>query len=244
MPSPEPPEQANGFRLKRSVRRSAAKGRPTGGIRKLDLLQLEDRLVPAGQITGQVFLDFNSNGLLDTSGTLPNDGGGTYTRQTDQGVGGVVVRAFDAANAVQGSATTAADGTYTLAATGTGGYRLEFSNVPAGDFYGPQGPPPLGGATSVQFVPDGNSANRNLALAVPSGFSDNPQILTNEYRIGDQTGTLPHVGGPLGTNDYSTTPVIISFPYSAGTTSQTDNTGATLPTAHALAVEARFVGAT
>ena len=227
--------------------RKAAKSRQADAAHRLDLLQLEDRTVPAGQITGQVFLDFNSNGLLDTTSTLPNDGGGTYTRQTDLGVAGVIVTAFDASNTVRGTATTAADGTYILAATGTGGYRLEFTNVPSGNFTGPQGtnptPPPFGSFTSVQFVPDGNSTNRNLSLGSPTGYSDNPQIITNEYRVGDQTGTLTK--GPLfGTDDFSNTGVIISFPYSAGSTSQSNTTEAQQPTTNALSVEARFVGTT
>ena len=226
--------------------RRAAKSKSTEA-HKLDLLQLEDRLVPAGTITGRAFLDFNSNGLLDTNSSLPNDGGGNYTRQTDLGVGGIVVTAFDSSNTARGVATTAADGTYTLAATGTGAYRLEFSNVPSGTFTGPQGtnptPPPVGSSTSVQFVPDGNSANRNLSLGLPTGYSDNPLIITNEYRVGDQTGTLTK-GPLLGTDDFSNTGVIISFPYSAGTTSQSNTAQAQQPTAHALSVEARFVGTT
>ncbi len=246
MPSPLPELPAAGVHFK-TASRQATKARPARGIHKLDLLQLEDRLVPAGMISGRAFLDFNSNGLFDTNSALPNDGGGTYTRQTDLGVGGIVVTAFDSSNTVRGVATTAADGTYTLTATGTGGYRLEFTNVPSGMFLGPQGanasPPPAGSSTAVQFVPDGNSANRNLSLRLPTGYSDNPRIITSEYRVGDQTGTLTK-GPLLGTDDFSNTGVIISFPYSAGTTSQTDSGGAVQPTTNALSVEARFVGTT
>ena len=206
----------------------------------LDLLQLEDRLVPAGQITGTVFLDFNSDGAFDTTAIFPNDGSGTYAGRPETGVGGVIVTAFDAANTPRGVATTATDGTYTLAATGTGGYRLEFSNAPAGLHFGPQG---AGSATAVQFAADGNSANRNLGLTSAVGASTNPQIITNEYRIGDQTGTLPR-GSRLGSDDYSNTAVIISFPYSAGTTSQSDAAASAQPTTHTLAVQAKYVGTT
>ena len=86
MPSPFPELPANPH--SKPASRKAAKSRPAEAANKLELLQLEDRLVPAGQITGQVFLDFNSNGLLDTTTTLPNDGSGNYTRQTDRGVAG------------------------------------------------------------------------------------------------------------------------------------------------------------
>lgn len=227
--------------------RKAARAKTTDGANKLELLQLEDRLVPAGQITGQVFLDFNSNGLLDTSTTLNNDGFGTYTRQTDKGVAAVVVQAYDSSNVLQGAATTAADGTYTLAATGTGGYRLEFSNVPTGNFTGSQGanvaPPPQGSGTSVQFVPDGNSANRNLSISLPSGYADNPQLITSSYLVGDQSGLLA-TGPKFGTANVSSSPVIISFPYSAGTTEQNNVANAQIPTGHALAVQAKDVGTT
>ena len=206
----------------------------------LKLLQLEDRLVPAGQITGRAFLDFNSDGLFDPSATHSNDGSGTYVGRADVGVAGVSVTVFDSTNIAQGSTTTGADGTYTLSATGTGGYRLEFSNAPAGVNFGPQG---AGSATAVQFVPDGNSNNRNVSLTTTQGTADNPLIITNEYRVGDQTGTLPR-GSRLGSDDYSQSTAIISFPYSAGTTSQSDAGAVAQPDTHALAVQARYVGTT
>ena len=59
----------------------------------------------AGTISGTVYRDFNLNGLRDSG---------------EVGVAGVTVSAFDSAGASQGTATTGADGTYSLAAGGTG----------------------------------------------------------------------------------------------------------------------------
>src|SRR4051812_7778594 len=79
----------------------------------------------SGTITGSVFHDFNANGIIDGAG--------------ERGVAGVTVTAYDPSNTVRGTATTAADGTYTLSATGTGPYRIEFTALPTGYFTGPQG---------------------------------------------------------------------------------------------------------
>ena len=105
---------------------------------QLCVVPLEDRVVPAGQVVGTVFLDFNANGLLDAAGTVANVGSGTTPTAADAGVGGVVVTAYDAANVAQGAATSAANGSYTLALANTGPYRLEFTNLPAGLSYGPR----------------------------------------------------------------------------------------------------------
>lgn len=182
----------------------------------------------AGTITGTVFQDFNQNGVRDVGATIPNSGAGTTGVAVDQGVGGVTVTAYDASGAVVGAATTAADGTYTVNAAGTGPYRIEFANLPAGYYPGPQG---VNNGTTVRFVPDGNSSNVDLGIALPTDYcSNNPQVATNCYVFGDQ------IAGPYNTNK-----TLVTIPYSAGSTSTTN---IDQPTTHATMLLANQVGTT
>lgn len=82
-------------------------------------------MVPGGttstQITGNVFRDFNSDGLKST-GSI-----------TDTGVSGVTVTAYDATGAQAGVTTTGSNGDYTITGLTAGViYRLEFSTLPSG----------------------------------------------------------------------------------------------------------------
>jgi hypothetical protein len=170
---------------------------------RLGLEALEDRRLLAGTITGLVFEDFNANGVFNPSPTLPNAGTGTVGLPADRGLAGVTVTAFDSSNTARGSTVTAADGTYTLTATGTGPYRVEFTTLPAGFFPGPHGPD---SGSTVQFVPDGASTAK-LGLTRPADYSpDNPPLVVNSYAFGDPLAS-GNAGGP----------VIVRLPYSAGT---------------------------
>src|SRR5262245_1880636 len=161
-------------------------------------------LAASGVITGAVFQDFNSNGVRDLNPVAANDGAGNIGLASDRGVQGVTITAYGPSGAVAGSAVSGADGGYSLTATGAGPYRIEFSNIPAGFQPGPHGP---NAGSTVQFVPDGNSSNINLALVLPREYcQNNPTLVTSCY-----------VGGPQNVDG----PVIISFPYSAGTTRDT-----------------------
>jgi hypothetical protein len=150
----------------------------------------------------------------------------------DQGLAGVTVTAYDSTNAVAGTATTGANGAYTLTATGTGPYRLQFSNLPAGFVPGPHGPD---SGTTVQFVPSGGGPY-SLGLVKPNEYSvDNPKLVSSLYLYGDA------VTGPNNSS-----PAIVSFPYTAGT-QYSDTTTADYsanPAGHALAVPAKLVGST
>lgn len=158
----------------------------------------------SGVITGVVFQDFNSNGARDVNPVVANDGAGNVGLASDRGVQGVSVTAYDASGAVAGSATSGADGSYSLTATGSGPYRVEFSNIPAGFQPGPRADGANGSGTTVQFVPDGNSSNINLALVIPQEYcQNNPTLATSCF-----------VGGPQNVSGE----VLVSFPYSAGTT--------------------------
>lgn len=183
----------------------------------------------AATITGRVFQDFNSNGLFDTA---------TGTDSIDVGVAAVTVSAYDSAGVARGSTTTAANGTYSLAATGTGPYRLEFTTLPSG--YTPSARSTdsvLGGTatdagSTVQFVNNVNTSNVNLALTRGEEYcQNNPTIVTSRYAQGASNGT------------YATNPVLYDFPYDAGTT-YTDTTIANYddPTTHSLTTTQATVG--
>ncbi|MBD8079962.1 DUF5979 domain-containing protein [Cellulosimicrobium arenosum] len=79
-----------------------------------------------GSVSGTVFHDFDSDGLLDTT-VAPGV-------PVDRGIGGVLVTAVDRDETVVGTATSGADGTYDVTVTGadTDEIRLTFSDLPAG----------------------------------------------------------------------------------------------------------------
>jgi hypothetical protein len=195
---------AKRFLLSRARAVPAGKGKRPGRrlFPRLELLEARELL--AGTVTGTVFEDFNANGRFDTAATLANDGTGTVGVAIDRGLAAVTVTAYDAANNAVASTTTGAGGSYTLTTPGNGPYRVQFSNLPAGYFPGPQGPD---SGTTVQFTNAAGSGTLSLGLTRPGDYSpDNPFLVSSSYIWGDQ------VNGPN-----ANTPVIVSFPYSAGT---------------------------
>jgi len=181
-------------------------------------------------ITGVVYHDFNSNGRRDTAATLPNDGSGSIGAAIDAGLANVTVTAYDAAGVQRGSATTSATGAYTLSASGTGPYRIEFTNFPPGYEPGAQG---TDNGSTVRFVPDGNSSNIDLGLVLPAAYcQDNPQLATSCFSLGDQ------ITGPNNTR-----PALYSFPYSSGSNSATDIASYDQPTASTV-LRANQIGVT
>jgi len=200
----------------------------------------------SGTISGKVFQDFNGNGTYDTTSTISNSGNGTIGVAVDSGVAGVEVRAYDSAGnnvTTGGAATSDAAGNYSLSATGTGPYRIEFTNLPAG--YKPSARSTdsvLGGSatnagTTVQFLNDGSTPNVNLALDRPEEYcQNNPDLVTSRYLYGDQIA---------GVNNTGT--VLMSFPYSAGSSDATAGAAEAAydnPTTHTLAMQAQIVGTT
>jgi hypothetical protein len=179
----------------------------------------------SGTITGTVYRDYNSNGVMDTTGASPN-----YAKDT--GVQGVVVTAYDNAGVQQGTATTGATGTYSLSATGTGSYRLEFTSLPAGYY-----PSAIGtqNATTVRFVPNGNSSGIDLGILYPPDYSQNrPNLITNVQVFGDQVS---------GANN--TRAALVGFPYEAGTAySSTTSADYDRPSTHSLQLLANQIGTT
>lgn len=175
----------------------------------------------AGTISGRVFQDFNGNGNYDTTLTITNNGFGTTGAAIDRGVAAVTVTAYNSSGTASGSATTDANGLYSIATTGTGPYRVEFTTIPTGFLPSARNTDSVDGGTAansgstVQFVsPTAGTpvTNVNLAVNYPADYSqNNPEVLASLYMSGDQ-GTI-------------TSPVLVSFPYSAGSTDAT--TGAT-----------------
>jgi hypothetical protein len=140
---------------------------------------LQRKVYAAGTITGTVYIDYNANGSRDTSGVAPNPA-------IDAGIGGITVTAYDSAGVSRGTATSAASGAYSLAATGTGPYRIEFTTLPAGYFPSPAG---TNNASTVRFLPDGNSSGIDLGILKPSQYSQsNPLVVTPCYINGNNTG--------------------------------------------------------
>jgi hypothetical protein len=197
----------------------------------LQVEALEKRELLASTLTGTGFQDFNANGRFDTTATVANAGTGTVGLAIDRGLAGVTVTAFDAGNAVVGTATTTANGTYTLNAGGSGPYRLEFTTLPAGFVPGPQGPD---SGTTVQFAAAGATGPFSLGLVQPNQYTPgDPVLATSSYLWGDAT---------KGPN--ASAPVLVSIPYSAGT-QDSDTTLADYrlnPAGNALAVPDSQVG--
>ncbi|MCB0111156.1 MAG: hypothetical protein KDE53_34780, partial [Caldilineaceae bacterium] len=130
----------------------------------------------ATPISGQVFRDFNSDGLITASGTV-----------TDTGVAGVPVTAYDKAGNMVGSAVTDANGEYTITPTGDGPYRVEFTDLPAG--FEPSTHGTQNGA-SVQFVTSaGAASNVNFGIIYPNDFCQgNPFLATSCMKNGSGDG--------------------------------------------------------
>lgn len=161
----------------------------------------------AGTIRGRVFQDFNGNGVYDTSG-------GTAAAPTavDAGIAGVTVTIYDSTGAQRGTATTAATtGLYSIASAGTGPYRVEFTTLPTGFSPSARSTDSVSGGTAtnagstVQFVPDGNTPDVNLALNRGRDYcEDNPTLCSQLYGVGsadqpEAVFTIPYTAGSTRT---------------------------------------------
>ncbi|MFO0939106.1 MAG: SdrD B-like domain-containing protein, partial [Gemmataceae bacterium] len=210
--------------------------------KKLQFSTLEDRLQPAGTITGTTFLDYNANGVYNSTAlTIPNASGvGSVALAADVGIGGVTVTAYDAAGVIQGTATSNTNGSYTLNAAGTGPYRIEFSNLPTGTVFGPS---TTSAASGVQFVQDGTTGNVNLSVVRPESISSTtspagPQLVTQQYWFGSHDATRAD-----GMNAAQAT--ILDFNYNAGSADSDPNAANyQAPQTHNLASPFSAVGAT
>jgi hypothetical protein len=163
----------------------------------------------SGSVTGVVFRDYDASGSRSAA---------------EPGVAGVTVSAVDADGTAVGTATTAADGSYSLAVAGakSTSVRVEFTTLPAGSASGPKG---ADSGTSVQFVTL-PATKVSLGVNDPADYCQtNPEIVSTCFRL-DTNG-----------------PSIVNFPNDAGTASTSSNAGVDIPTTHSLAVPATAVGA-
>ena len=160
------------------------------------LLSLLSNTVNA-QVSGKVFKDFNANATQETTAVF-----------TEPGIAGVIVTAYNAAGVAVGTATTATDGSYSIAGA-SGSLRIEFTNFPEGIYEGPAG---TGNKTSVQFV-TAPTTTATLGINCPEDYCNtaNPKLVTVCYDNGSGVGnTNPVVVGinytatGSGTNTYPT----------------------------------------
>ena len=161
----------------------------------------------AGTVTGRVYQDYNSNGAYDTTVAVG--------AAVDVGIAGVTVRAFDADGDPVGSATTIADGTYTINVAGaeSTAIRVEFA-TPSG--YSPSFVGANNGS-SIQFVTL-NAANINYAVNVPEDYcQNNPYLAVTCFRAGTATA---------GGDSMANTDAVKLFPSTASGASPTQNQGA------------------
>ncbi|HGG63538.1 MAG TPA: hypothetical protein ENK34_03095, partial [Rhodobacteraceae bacterium] len=140
--------------------------------------------VPAAptSITGVVYRDYNANGVRDTHEPgVPNVTVTAYPASATGSTGGV-------------SATTAADGSYSLA-TGAGQWRIEVTGLPDYLFDG------AAGSTTVVFTNDGAS-NVDIGVNNPGEYAaSDSRLTTNIYYHADRSGANP---------------ALLSFDYDAG----------------------------
>src|SRR5207248_8009253 len=114
-------------------------------------------------------------------GPVPTESGvGSYSVPPEQGVANVRVVAVDANGAIQADTLTDANGNYLLAPGGSGPYRVQFLDLPAGAAPGPLGAPGAAGTASgptVRFVPDGNTSGVNLGVVYPNEIAPADPLL-------------------------------------------------------------------
>lgn len=128
----------------------------------------------AGTISGTAYRDFNGNGQQD-SGEI--------------GLENIQVEAFDPADVSQGTATTDANGDYSISAGGTGPYRVEFTIPTALSVYEPAATG-SDNDSSVQFVPDGTTNDVNFGVNYPNDYcQNNPDLCVSSYVNGSRTHT-------------------------------------------------------
>lgn len=144
-----------------------------------------------GQVSGNVFRDFNANGKLESSGSY-----------NEPGVSGIIISAYNSANVIIASYLSPASGAYAIPASGvaynnikgsnTGfvpagtAVRIEFSGLKTGDYSAPVGPDNKG---NVQFT-IAPATNITFAVIYPEEYSKTaPRLATSVYQEGNAPGT-------------------------------------------------------
>ena len=146
------------------------------------------------QISGKVFRDFNGNGARDSSAII-----------VEIGVPGLIVTVTDGISSA--SATTSTFGDYSFPNSGITAsgkpLRVIFSNLPSGDFSGPQG---TFSGTSVQFVTAGSTAKANFGFNYPAQYCQASPLVTSSCFVSGK----PQTGSEVGLRY-----VLVSLPFAA-----------------------------
>ena len=165
-----------------SVAAAAPVAAPMASSGAAPLLQPE-----TGTVSGVVYRDYNADGTRQTGNAAP-----TYL--DEPGIAGVIVTAYDVNGAVAGSATSGAGGVYSFTATGSSGFRVEFT-LPADNSLSFL-QPGAAGPTTVVFVPTGGQTGLNVGFNNPIDFSQvNPPLVTARTAFGPRSGLPAFVPG-------------------------------------------------
>ena len=129
---------------------------------------------PSATITGDVFRDYDADGIKDSG------------EPALTGVSGITVTAYDSSNVSVGTTTVVeTTGSYSLSATGSGPFRIEFTGLPTWLKSTAAG---TNNGTTVQFVGDGGTAD--LGVQNPGQYcldSANTEVITSHFIAGDQS---------------------------------------------------------
>lgn len=140
------------------------------------------------QVSGYIYYDFNSNGIQDAN---------------ERGVSGILIQAFNASGIQSGStATSGANGFYSISDAGTGLLRVEFTAFPNGVY---DGKIASGSNSNIQFV---TAPASNVNLGILNHFhycQDDPKIAASFLGNGN-----PLAGGTAGQAQSC-----LTFPYSS-----------------------------
>jgi hypothetical protein len=128
--------------------------------------------VPA-DLCGQVYLDYDADGSRDTG---------------EPGVANVLVSVFGDGDVLIGTARTDADGHYVVTTTAGRPVRIQFGDIPAGDY-------PTAGSSTVRFTtaPD---CGVDLSLLAPQDYCQaNPRIATSAFGVAEAIVLYPFTAG-------------------------------------------------
>jgi SdrD B-like domain len=123
-------------------------------------------LTTNAQISGTVFRDINGNGLVDVNPIEP-------------GIQGITINVFNASDALVGTTTSIAGGTYSITPTSIAPFRVEFIIPAALNYYASSASGSIYG-TAVRFITTATQANVNFALFQRGNFTNN----TNPSLVG------------------------------------------------------------
>ena len=153
------------------------------------------------QVSGYIYYDFNSNGIQDAN---------------ERGVSGILIQAFNASGIQSGStATSGANGFYSISDAGTGLLRVEFTAFPNGVY---DGKIASGSNSNVQFI---TAPASNVNLGILNHFhycQDDPKIAASFLGNGN-----PLAGGTAGQVQSC-----LTFPYASSGINGAGGTTATI----------------